>query len=103
MIDSVKRFNNWVKSVLIHRFAPPNAVALDLCCGKVRRNRHNQFGGNEHLAVLLRAHSLTLVSPSVCVVSLHQGGDLLKFKKANVRTYVGADHALQSIKDGMQR
>jgi len=28
---------------------------------------------------------------------------LLKFKKANVRFYVGADHALQSIKDGMQR
>lgn len=37
LVHSVKRFNNWVKSVLIHRFAPPNAVALDLCCGKVRK------------------------------------------------------------------
>jgi hypothetical protein len=33
---SVKRFNNWIKSVLIHRYAAANAVILDLCCGKVR-------------------------------------------------------------------
>ncbi len=64
-VCSVKRFNNWVKSVLIQRYACPAATALDLCCGK--------------------------------------GGDLLKFKKANVRYYVGADHALQSIKDAMSR
>jgi hypothetical protein len=34
-VRSVKRFNNWVKSVLIQRFAKPAAVVLDLCCGKV--------------------------------------------------------------------
>ena len=64
-IIGIKRFNNWVKSVLIHRFACNSAVALDLCCGK--------------------------------------GGDLLKFKKANVKYLVGADHAMQSIKDAVQR
>ncbi len=35
-IIGVKRFNNWVKAVLITRFTPPRAVVLDLCCGKVR-------------------------------------------------------------------
>lgn len=64
-IIGVKRFNNWVKSVLIHRYAATDAVVLDLCCGK--------------------------------------GGDLAKFVKANIRYYVGADHASVSVKDALER
>ena len=64
-ILGVKRFNNWVKSVLIQRFAAANASVLDLCCGK--------------------------------------GGDMVKFVKARVQRYVGADHALNSVKDAANR
>jgi mRNA (guanine-N7-)-methyltransferase len=64
-ILGVRRFNNWIKSVLIHRYAGANATILDLCCGK--------------------------------------GGDLMKFVKAGVRSYVGADHAIVSLQDAVQR
>jgi mRNA (guanine-N7-)-methyltransferase len=64
-ILGVRRFNNWIKSVLIHRYAGANATVLDLCCGK--------------------------------------GGDLMKFVKAGVRSYVGADHAIVSLQDAVRR
>ena len=30
----MRNFNNWVKSVLIRSYLPPDATVLDLCCGK---------------------------------------------------------------------
>ncbi|KAL2914395.1 mRNA cap guanine-N7 methyltransferase [Polyrhizophydium stewartii] len=34
VILSLKNFNNWVKAVLIGRYARPGARAFDMCCGK---------------------------------------------------------------------
>lgn len=64
-IVGVKRLNNWVKAVLIRRYARRGAAVLDLCCGK--------------------------------------GGDLKKYERYGIGTYVGADHALESVKEAVGR
>ncbi|KAL1916688.1 uncharacterized protein VTP21DRAFT_5392 [Calcarisporiella thermophila] len=64
-IYQLKCFNNWIKSVLIHRYARPGIHVLDMGCGK--------------------------------------GGDLLKWDKARIAGYVGADVAEVSIRQAEER
>eukprot|EP01095_Lingulamoeba_sp_RSL-Kostka_P003424 TRINITY_DN143_c4_g1_i1.p1 TRINITY_DN143_c4_g1~~TRINITY_DN143_c4_g1_i1.p1 ORF type:complete len:397 (+),score=123.44 TRINITY_DN143_c4_g1_i1:133-1323(+) len=33
-IRHMRRFNNWIKSILINTYCPRNAIVLDFCCGK---------------------------------------------------------------------
>lgn len=58
-ILGVKRFNNWIKSVLIHRFSSSNGIILDLCCGK---------GGD--LNKFVKAHVHRYVGADHAIVSL---------------------------------
>mmetsp|Transcript_36111 Transcript_36111/g.60880 ORF Transcript_36111/g.60880 Transcript_36111/m.60880 type:complete len:338 (+) Transcript_36111:151-1164(+) len=59
-IFHLRLLNNWIKSVLIHRYTERNARVLDLACGK--------------------------------------GGDLPKWRKANIEYYCGIDIAKESVK-----
>eukprot|EP00668_Euglena_longa_P001312 GGOE01001553.1.p1 GENE.GGOE01001553.1~~GGOE01001553.1.p1 ORF type:complete len:1025 (-),score=336.25 GGOE01001553.1:52-3126(-) len=63
--SSLRRFNNWVKSVLISETVVGGLDVLDLCCGR--------------------------------------GGDLPKWKKANIRSLVGADISPVAITEATKR
>ncbi|EIW60733.1 mRNA (guanine-N7)-methyltransferase [Trametes versicolor FP-101664 SS1] len=79
-IIGLKSFNNWVKSVLITRFAHP---ALTAAPSAQRRGSR------------LRGRVLEL--------GCGKGGDLNKWAKANVAEYVGLDIAAVSIDQAKQR
>ncbi|KAL1755332.1 mRNA capping enzyme-domain-containing protein [Schizophyllum commune] len=78
-IFALKAFNNWVKSVIITKFAHP---ALQNSPNYSRKER-------------LRGKVLDL--------GCGKGGDINKWQKANARHYVGADIAAVSVQQGEQR
>ncbi|KAI0781330.1 mRNA capping enzyme-domain-containing protein [Trametes elegans] len=78
-IIGLKSFNNWVKSVLITRFAHPALAASP----SARRG--------------------TRMRGRVLDMGCGKGGDLTKWAKANVAEYVGLDIAAVSIEQAQQR
>ncbi|PCH38474.1 guanine-N(7)-methyltransferase [Wolfiporia cocos MD-104 SS10] len=77
-IIGLKSFNNWVKSVLITRFAHPALAASP-----------EVDGGGRNRGVPSRGRVLDL--------GCGKGGDLTKWSKARVREYVGVDIAAISV------
>ncbi|KAH8117462.1 mRNA-methyltransferase [Phellopilus nigrolimitatus] len=90
-IIGLKNFNNWVKSVLIARFAHP-ALQGDNgnegAGGKGGSNGKYQFSGD---------------GGKVLDLGCGKGGDLNKWQKARVREYVGVDIASVSIEQARSR
>lgn len=84
-IIGLKNFNNWVKSVLITRFAHP-ALRLHADSAPRRRGQVSE-------------------PPSGKVLDLGcgKGGDLMKWQKARVRDYYGLDIAAVSIEQARSR
>ncbi|KAG7452705.1 mRNA capping enzyme, large subunit [Guyanagaster necrorhizus] len=83
-IIGLKNFNNWVKSVLISRFAHPALHQKPQQPSGPGRG-HNQQAGK------------------VLDMGCGKGGDLSKWAKAKVRDYIGADIASISIEQARQR
>ncbi|CDO74870.1 hypothetical protein BN946_scf185004.g20 [Trametes cinnabarina] len=79
-IIGLKNFNNWVKSVLITRFAHPALAASPSRDGPRGRMRGR-----------------------VLDMGCGKGGDLTKWAKANVAEYVGLDIAAVSIEQAQKR
>lgn len=77
-IIGLKAFNNWVKSVLITRFAHPALAA----------NRTKGPRGN---------------SGKVLDMGCGKGGDLTKWAKARIREYIGVDIAEVSVQHARHR
>ncbi|KAL6307907.1 mRNA capping enzyme-domain-containing protein [Sparassis latifolia] len=77
-IIGLKSFNNWVKSVLITRFAHPVLAASPVASGGPGRGR-------------------------VLDIGCGKGGDLTKWAKAKVREYVGVDIAAISVEQAAAR
>lgn len=82
-IIGLKNFNNWVKSVLISRFAQPALTRP--------KNRNNELSKRK------------LWSGKVLDLGCGKGGDLLKWQKAKVHEYIGADIASVSIEHARKR
>ncbi|KAI8998984.1 mRNA capping enzyme-domain-containing protein [Trametes punicea] len=78
-IIGLKNFNNWVKSVLITRFAHPA------------------------LAASVSAHRQPRMRGRVLDMGCGKGGDLTKWAKANVAEYLGLDIAAVSIEQAHKR
>ncbi|KZT09419.1 uncharacterized protein LAESUDRAFT_722386 [Laetiporus sulphureus 93-53] len=76
-IIGLKSFNNWVKSVLITRFAHPALVADSEARGSLRGR--------------------------VLDIGCGKGGDLTKWSKARIREYVGIDIAAISVEQARLR
>ncbi|KAB5534754.1 hypothetical protein DKX38_017840 [Salix brachista] len=71
-IIHLKKLNNWIKSVLVQQYTTKGDAVLDLACGK---------------------------ELSSVVISVLQGGDLIKWDKAKAGYYVGIDIAEGSMED----
>ncbi|KAF9672922.1 hypothetical protein SADUNF_Sadunf11G0094700 [Salix dunnii] len=69
-IIHLKKLNNWIKSVLVQQYTTKGDAVLDLACGK---------------------------ELSSVVISVLQGGDLIKWDKAKAGYYVGIDIAEGSV------
>ncbi|KAF9050720.1 hypothetical protein BDZ89DRAFT_977599, partial [Hymenopellis radicata] len=82
-IIGLKNFNNWVKSVLISRFAHP------VLHSRPSRNSHPGKGQPP--------------SGKVLDMGCGKGGDITKWVKARVKDYVGADIAAVSVEQARQR
>lgn len=80
-IIGLKSFNNWVKSVLITRFAHPVLS----------------------VSVLISSGRTSPARGKVLEVGCGKGGDLTKWQKANIRALVGVDIAEVSIAQARQR
>ncbi|KAL1741882.1 mRNA capping enzyme-domain-containing protein [Schizophyllum fasciatum] len=78
-IFALKAFNNWIKSVIITKFAHP---ALQHSPNYSRKDR--QRG-------------------KVLDLGCGKGGDINKWQKANAKDYIGADIAAVSVQQGRQR
>ncbi|KAI5124500.1 hypothetical protein M0805_003025 [Coniferiporia weirii] len=90
-IIGLKNFNNWVKSVIIARFAHPvlrGDEGVDEKRGKGGSNGKFQFSG---------------AGGKVLDMGCGKGGDLNKWQKARVRDYVGVDIAAVSIEQARSR
>ena len=75
-IIGLKNFNNWVKSVLIARFAHPALQPDDGAKVKAGKDGKVQFNGDGG-------------GGRVLDLGCGKGGDLNKWQKARVRDYVG--------------
>lgn len=85
-IIGLKSFNNWVKSVLITRFAHPALVESPASPMEAEPMRGRGAGGGTGM---LRGRVLDM--------GCGKGGDLTKWSKAKVREYVGVDIAAISV------
>ncbi|KAL5511540.1 ABD1 [Sanghuangporus vaninii] len=88
-IIGLKNFNNWVKSVLIARFAHPALHPDEPIENKKGPDGKVQFNGPPGGRVL--------------DLGCGKGGDLNKWQKARVREYVGVDIAEISVEQARQR
>ncbi|KAL5529122.1 hypothetical protein ACEPAG_5096 [Sanghuangporus baumii] len=88
-IIGLKSFNNWVKSVLIARFAHPALHPDEPIENKKGPDGKVQFNGPPGGRVL--------------DLGCGKGGDLNKWQKARVREYVGVDIAEISVEQARQR
>ncbi|EIN08070.1 guanine-N(7)-methyltransferase [Punctularia strigosozonata HHB-11173 SS5] len=93
-IIGLKSFNNWVKSVLIQRFAHP-ALAASPSAG-----RHT--GGSGHAEAMSR-NGRSAKGGKVLDMGCGKGGDLIKWAKSPVREYVGLDIAAVSVEQARGR
>ncbi|CCM06030.1 uncharacterized protein FIBRA_08275 [Fibroporia radiculosa] len=82
-IIGLKSFNNWVKSVLITRFAHPVLAQSPISSGESDSGSSRGRGGGSRGRVL--------------DMGCGKGGDLTKWSKAHVREYVGVDIAAISV------
>lgn len=73
-IIGLKHFNNWVKSVLITRFAHPALVSSP--------SSNHEFSGSDQRG---RSNS----SGKVLDMGCGKGGDLSKWSKARIKEYIG--------------
>ncbi|EJD05943.1 mRNA-methyltransferase [Fomitiporia mediterranea MF3/22] len=89
-IIGLKNFNNWVKSVLIARFAHPVLHGDDSSDPKLGKDGKVQFNGGGG-------------SGKVLDMGCGKGGDLNKWQKAKVRFYVGVDIAEISVDQARSR
>ncbi|KAG6813611.1 hypothetical protein H0H92_009228 [Tricholoma furcatifolium] len=88
-IIGLKNFNNWVKSVLITRFAHPALAA----------SKRNSANGNSSFRGGPRNNS----SGKVLDMGCGKGGDMTKWSKARVRELVGVDIAAVSVDQARSR
>jgi mRNA (guanine-N7-)-methyltransferase len=86
-IIGLKNFNNWVKSVLIHRFAHPALAKSPLSSG----GRGRDTG------------PFKIRGGKVLDMGCGKGGDLMKWSRAPVREYVGVDIASVSVDQARSR
>jgi len=86
-IIGLKNFNNWVKSVLITRFAHPALVSSP--------STNHQFSGADQR----RASA----SGKVLDMGCGKGGDLSKWSKARIKEYMGVDIAAKSVDQARDR
>ena len=81
-IAQLRKFNNWIKSVLINLYCKKGDKVFDIAGGKVKKKK----------------------SPFFTVFHFSQkGGDLLKYKKVGISHYILADVAEVSVKHGKER
>ncbi|GLB35337.1 putative class I-like SAM-binding methyltransferase superfamily, mRNA cap 0 methyltransferase family protein [Lyophyllum shimeji] len=88
-IIGLKSFNNWVKSVLITRFAHPVLAASK---SRSTNGSHGYGGGPRNAG-----------SGKVLDIGCGKGGDMTKWAKARVKALVGLDIAAVSIDQARQR
>lgn len=81
-IIGLKSFNNWIKAVLIAKFARPAIVATN-----------DRPEGLEYVGSKRRPRKTARVLDLGC----GKGGDLQKWAKTDIATYVGVDIAAVSI------
>jgi len=87
-IIGLKNFNNWVKSVLITRFAHPALVSSP--------SSNHQFSGADR-------RGGGGASGKVLDMGCGKGGDLSKWSKARIKEYMGVDIAAKSIEQAEDR
>ncbi|ETW85458.1 hypothetical protein HETIRDRAFT_311168 [Heterobasidion irregulare TC 32-1] len=100
-IIGLRKFNNWVKSVLITRFAHPAlhapAPAPGATSAGAGGNGGGGGGGGGTFAFGGRANA------KVLDMGCGKGGDLSKWSKARVKEYVGVDIAAVSVDQARAR
>ncbi|TFY52973.1 hypothetical protein EVJ58_g9712 [Rhodofomes roseus] len=92
VIIGLKSFNNWVKSVLITRFAHPALAESPISPAEAEgmgRGRAGERPGG--------------VKGRVLDMGCGKGGDLTKWAKARIKEYVGVDIAAVSVEQASQR
>ncbi|KIY67719.1 guanine-N(7)-methyltransferase [Cylindrobasidium torrendii FP15055 ss-10] len=83
-IIGLKNFNNWIKSVLIQRYAYPALIGESIAKGARTRRDRKLFG-------------------RVLDIGCGKGGDINKWTKAKIADYVGVDIAAVSVNQARQR
>ncbi|PFH52378.1 hypothetical protein AMATHDRAFT_74175 [Amanita thiersii Skay4041] len=94
-IIGLKNFNNWVKSVLISRFAHPVLVGSSTTghkSGSTGRGGAGARGRGAHTA-----------SGKVLDMGCGKGGDMTKWSKARIKEYFGVDIAAVSVEQARSR
>lgn len=81
-IIGLKNFNNWVKSVLITRFAHPAFLASP--------SQNHQYSGTER-----RGKGAPL--GKILDLGCGKGGDLGKWSKARIKEYVGVGESIHCM------